>query len=306
MFRPGIPLPSAGQSTESGQPRPVEDAQQPTAAERVRTLVESHGMASLSIPGVEDPDETGLSAPVCRTVTPDGDVLLLVPGDSAAARAAAHAQDDDLTAVMEITDVAPVSVPHRIRGRAWVAGWLTPVRNSRRAEAAMLLAERHPVGELLGVGEALQPDPAPGLAGRAAWMMLRLEVGEGAVDDLWGAESFEPDDFAAAVPDPLVAHEAELLQHLHAAHSDQVRGLCALLGDREQLCGLRDRAVPVGLDRFGLRVRFVRGSGGRPPENRSTDAEQRSFDARFDFPEPVRDVAELRRAMHQLFEAAGG
>ncbi|MFI1616776.1 DUF2470 domain-containing protein [Streptomyces lydicus] len=262
-------------------------------------------MASLSIPGVEDPDETGLSAPVCRTVTPDGDVLLLVPGDSAAARAAAHAQDDDLTAVMEITDVAPVSVPHRIRGRAWVAGWLTPVRNGRRAEAAMLLAERHPVGELLGLGEALQPDPAPGLAGRTAWMMLRLEVGEGAVEDLWGAESFEPDDFAAAVPDPLVAHEAELLQHLHAAHSDQVRGLCSLLGDREQLCGLRDRAVPVGLDRFGLRVRFVRGSGRRPPENHSTDAEQRSFDARFDFPEPVRDVAELRRAMHQLFEAAG-
>lgn len=290
MFRPGIPLPSAHR-TEAGQPRPVEDAQQPTAAERVRTLVESNGMASLHIPGVEDPDETGLSAPICRTVTPEGDVLLLVSGDSAAARAAAHAQDDDLTAVMEITDVAPVSVPHRIRGRAWVAGWLTPVRNEQRAEAALLLAERHPVGELLGIGEALQPDPAPGLYGRTAWMMLRLEVGEGAVDDLWGTESVEPDGFAEAVPDPLVAHEAELLQHLHSAHSEQVRGLCALLGDRRDVCGLRGRAVPVGLDRFGLRVRF-------------TDDEQHSFDARFDFPEPVRDVVDLRRAMHVLFEAA--
>ena len=290
MFRPGIPLPGA-QNTEAGQPRPVEDAQQPTAAERVRTLVESNGMASLSIPGVEDLDESGLSAPVCRTVTPDGDLLLLVPGDCAAARAAAYAQDDDLTAVMEITDVAPVSVPHRIRGRGWVAGWLTAVRNEQRAEAAMLLAERHPVGELLGIGEALQPQPAPGLSGRAAWMMLRLEVGEGAVDDLWGAEPVEPDEFAAAVPDPLVAHEAELLQHLHTAHDDQVRGLCALLGDRSQICGVRDRAVPVALDRFGLRVRF-------------TDTDHRSFDARFDFPEPVRDVAELRRAMHTLFEAA--
>ncbi|MFF4697460.1 DUF2470 domain-containing protein [Streptomyces chattanoogensis] len=248
-------------------------------------------MGSLSIPGVEDPDENGLSAPVCRTVTPDGDVLLLVPGDSSAARAAAHAQDDDLTAVMEITDVAPVSVPHRIRGRAWVAGWLTPVRNDQRAEAAMLLAERHPVGELLGIGEALQPEPAPGLYGRAAWMMLRLEVGEGAVDDLWGAEPVEPDEFAAASPDPLVAHEAELLQHLHSAHSEQVRGLCALLGDRSAVCGAHDRAVPVGLDRFGLRVRFV-------------DADQQAFDARFDFPEPVQDVVELRRAMHTLFEAA--
>lgn len=146
------------------------------------------------------------------------------------------------------------------------------------------------MGELLGIGEALQPDPAPGLYGRTAWMMLRLEVGEGAVDDLWGAESVEPDDFADAAADPLVAHEAELLQHLHSAHSEQVRGLCALLGDRKDVCGLRGRAVPVGLDRFGLRVRF-------------TDAEQHTFDARFDFPEPVRDVVDLRRAMHLLFEA---
>ncbi|MFG2207994.1 DUF2470 domain-containing protein [Streptomyces sp. NPDC048638] len=248
-------------------------------------------MGSLSIPGVEDPDETGLSAPAYRTVSAEGDVLLLVPGDCAAARAAAHAQDDDLAAVMEITDVAPVSVPHRIRGRAWVAGWLTPVRNDERAEAARLLAERHPVGELLGIGEALQPRPAPGIHRRSAWMLLRLEVGEGAVDDLWGAESVEPDEFAAASPDPLIAHEAELLQHLHSAHGEQVRGLCSLLGDRSALCGLRDQAVPLGLDRFGLRVRF-------------TDAEQHSFDARFDFPEPVGDVAELRRAMHVLFEAA--
>ncbi len=292
MFRPGIPLPGAGQSTGTGQPRPVEDAQQPAAAERVRTLVESNGMASLSIPGIEDPDDAGLSAPVCRTVTSAGDVLLLVPGDSAAARAAAHAQDDDLTAVMEITDVAPVSVPHRIRGRAWVAGWLTPVRNEERARAAMLLAERHPVGELLGIGEALQPDPPPGMFGRPAWMMLRMEVGEAAVDDLWGAQAIEPDEFARAEPDPLAAHEAELLQHLHSAHSDQVRGLCTLLGDRSQrACDFRDRAVPVALDRFGLRVRF-------------TDDAHRSFDARFDFPEPVRDVVELRRAMHTLFDAA--
>ncbi|MCB5908525.1 DUF2470 domain-containing protein [Streptomyces pinistramenti] len=250
-------------------------------------------MASLSIPGVEDPDESGLSAPVCRTVTPGGDVLLLAPGDSAAARAAAHAQDDDLAVVMEITDVAPVSVPHRIRGRAWVAGWLTPVRNDQRARCAMLLAERHPVGELLGVGEALQPEPAPGRYGQAAWMMLRLEVGECAVDDLWGAESVEPDEFADASPDPLVAHEAELLQHLDASHGEQVRALCSLLGERAaDLCGVRDHAVPVALDRFGLRVRFTGA------------ADQRSFDARFDFPEPVRDVAELRRAMHALFDAA--
>ncbi|WP_323188262.1 DUF2470 domain-containing protein [Streptomyces sp. NBC_00249] len=214
--------------------------------------------------------------PAARTVTPDGDVILLVPGESAAARAAAHAQDDDLTAVIEITDVAPVSVPHRIRGRARLTGWLTPVRGDDRAACAALLAERHPVGELLGVGDC-------------AWRLLRLEVGEISVDDLWGAELVDPEDLAAAEPDPMVAHETELLQHLHAAHGDRIGELCGLLGPRG---GDGLTAVPLALDRLGLRVRFSGGPAG-------------PFDARFDFPEPVTDVCGLRRAMRALFSAAG-
>ncbi|MFJ8012319.1 DUF2470 domain-containing protein [Streptomyces sp. NPDC096339] len=222
--------------------------------------------------------------PVARTVTPDGDVILLVSGESAAARAAAHAQDDDLTAVIEITDVAPVSVPHRIRGRAWLAGWLTPVRGDDRGVCAALLAERQPVGELLGLSESLDSLSTH----RPAWMLLRLEVGEISVDDLWGAEHVDPDDLATAEPDPLVGHEAELLQHLHAAHGDRVGGLSGLLGAREAE-GMK--AVPLALDRLGLRVRFTGGPAG-------------SFDARFDFPEPVADVCGLRRAMHALLSAA--
>ncbi|MEU6310525.1 DUF2470 domain-containing protein [Streptomyces sp. NPDC047014] len=224
--------------------------------------------------------------PVARTVTPDGDVILLVSGESAAARAAAHAQDDDLTAVIEITDVAPVSVPHRIRGRAWLAGWLTPVRGDDRAGCAALLAERQPVGELLGMRESLDPPHT----GRPAWVMLRLEVGEISLDDLWGAEQVDPDELAAAEPDPVSPHEAELLQHLHTAHGDRIGELCGLLGSR----GTRDMsAVPLSLDRLGLRVRFSGGTAG-------------SFDARFDFPEPVADICGLRRAMRTLFAAAAG
>ncbi|GAB2795521.1 DUF2470 domain-containing protein [Streptomyces daliensis] len=279
MFRPGIPLP--GYDTEGDQPRPTEDARQPTAAERVRTLVESSVSASLTIPGAEAVEQTpqaplGSGSPEARAVTPDGDVILLVPAASPAARAAAYAQDDDVTAVMEITDVAPVSVPHRIRGRAWVAGWLTAVRNEERAACAQLIAERQPEG------------PAPDVA----WMLLRLEIGEAYVDDLWGAEHVEPDDFASAAPDPLMRHEAELLQHLASSHADQVRGLCSLLGERDAVCGARDEVVPLALDRHGMRVRFCEGGG------------ERCFDARFEFPEPVGDVIQLRRAMHALFEAA--
>ncbi|MCJ1680901.1 DUF2470 domain-containing protein [Streptomyces sp. APSN-46.1] len=301
MSRPhGIPLPSAHRSSDSnetesafgddkqGQPRPREGVRQLTGAERVRTLVESNASVSLTLPGAPDSQEQaefGTGVPAARTVTPDGDVILLVSGESAAARAAAHAQDDDLTAVIEITDVAPVSVPHRIRGRAWLAGWLTPVRGDDRAACAALLAERHPVGELLGLSESLDLP----YSGRPAWMLLRLEVGEISVDDLWGAERVDPEDLAEAAPDPLVGHETELLQHLASAHGDLVGDLSGLLGARAA-DGMT--AVPLALDRLGLRVRFTGGGS--------------SFDARFDFPQPVADVCGLRHAMRRLFSAAGG
>ncbi|MDI3420212.1 DUF2470 domain-containing protein [Streptomyces luteolus] len=226
----------------------------PSAAERTRTLVQSTCSGVLLSPGVHGALPDHLVADE-RTVGPDGDVYLVFPADSPVVRAATHAQDDELPAVLEITDVAPVSVPHRIRGRAWISGWLTR---------------------------------APDLA-EPGRMTLRLEVGETSVDDLWGAESVEPEDFARAVADPLAPYEAELLQHLHAAHEDQVQLLTALLGHRSSLPG---RAVPVALDRCGLRVRFV------------GERDAATFDARFDFPEPVRDVVGLRRAMHRLFEAA--
>lgn len=261
--------------SDHGQPRPsgLEIARMPSAAERTRTLVQSTCSAVVLIPGLEGarPDQL---MPEARSVGPDGELFLVFPADSPAVRAATHAQDDELAAVLELTDVAPVSVPNRIRGRAWISGWLTSCP---------------------GVTE-------PGR------MLLRLEVGEVCVDDLWGASGVEPEDFARASADPLVDHEVELLQHLHSAHGDQVRGLWGLLGERDGCAGGEDTgghaaretgaaAVPVALDRFGLRVRFTRAAGGG-------SAADRSFDARFEFPEPVRDIAELRRAMHTLFEAA--
>ncbi|MFB9514991.1 DUF2470 domain-containing protein [Streptomyces purpureus] len=228
----------------------------PSAAERTRTLVQSTCSAVLIVPGAEAFGSDRLM-PETRSVGPDGEVFLLFPADAPAVRAATHAQDDELPAVLELTDVAPVSVPHRIRGRAWISGWLTSL---------------------------------PGHAGPGR-MMLRLEVGEASVDDLWGAAKVDPEAFAQAAPDPLVSHETELLQHLHAAHGPQVRELGTLLGDRAaQGTAVRD-VVPLALDRFGLRIRFSDGAG-------------HCFDTRFDFPEPVRDVSELRRAMHRLFEAA--
>ncbi|MEU6487752.1 DUF2470 domain-containing protein [Streptomyces sp. NPDC046887] len=231
----------------------------PSAAERTRTLVQSTCSGVLILPGVDGARPEQLM-PDARTVGTDGEVFLLFPADAPPVRAATHAQDDELPAVLELTDVAPVAVPNRIRGRAWLSGWLTC---------------------------------APGIA-TPGQMMLRLEVGEVHVDDLWGDGSVDPDDFASSVPDPLAPYETELLQHLAAAHGDQVQGLSTLLGQRSvDGSPAIHRVVPLALDRFGLRVRC-------------RDEAGRLFDARFDFPEPVGDVHGLRRAMHTLFEAAQG
>ncbi|MGA5422092.1 DUF2470 domain-containing protein [Streptomyces lavendulocolor] len=225
----------------------------PSAAERTRTLVQSTCSAVLILPGADGARSEDLM-PRARVVGTDGEIYLLFPADAPAVRAATHAQDDELPAVLELTDVAPVAVPHRIRGRARVSGWLTT---------------------------------APGIA-EPGHMMLRLEVGEAYLDDLWGDAAVGPEEFAGALPDPLTAYETELLQHLAAAHDDHVQHLSALLGHRADV----RRVVPLALDRFGLRVRC-------------RDTAGRSFDARFDFPEPVSDVHGLRRAMRTLFEAAG-
>ncbi|MFJ3902537.1 DUF2470 domain-containing protein [Streptomyces sp. NPDC090025] len=228
----------------------------PSAAERTRTLVQSTCSAVVLIPGAAG-HQPGALSPEGRAVGPDGEVFLLFPADAPPVRAATHAQDDELPVVLELTDVAPVSVPHRIRGRAWVSGWLTCV---------------------------------PGVA-EPGRMMLRLEVGSATVDDLWGSGEVDAEDFAAAVPDPLHAHETEVLQHLHAAHGDRLRDLDALLGDHAAGLLPRRDVAPLALDRFGLRVRFSAGP-------------HHCFDARFDFPEPVRDISGLRRELHRLFEAA--
>ncbi|GHF39257.1 hypothetical protein GCM10010218_20670 [Streptomyces mashuensis] len=230
----------------------------PSAAERTRTLVQGTCSGALLIPGHSPATPDSLAerlTPQARTVGRDGEVYLVLPADAAAVRAATHAQDDELSAVLELVDVAPVALPGgRIRGRALLGGWLTSV---------------------------------PGVA-EPGRMLLRLEVGEVRIEDLWGADGVDVEDFARAEPDPLGAHEGELLQHLCAGHGDQVRRLSSLLGAER---GPYESVVPVALDRFGLRVRFAVGGGD-------------CFDARFEFPRPVRDVHGLRREMHRLFEAA--
>ncbi|MGA5699479.1 DUF2470 domain-containing protein [Peterkaempfera bronchialis] len=264
-------------------PHPGEPSPSPCPAERARTLVEHASSAAVEIPGLDLLAHPCPPFPLVRTVLPDGDVLLLTPADSPAARHAAHDRDGGLRALLEAVDVAPVAVRHRIRGRAWAGGLLRPVPADRLAGHARLLARRHPSVGTLGLEEA-----AASYSGRVAWRLLLLEVERVLVDDLWGTAQAGGEDFAAATPDPLAEYEADLLQHLAASHPDQLRLLGALVADR--LPGSHPEVVPIALDRYGLRVRFL--------------DEERFIDVRFDFDRAVEAPEQLRTAMHRILHRA--
>ncbi|MYW02398.1 DUF2470 domain-containing protein [Streptomyces sp. SID3343] len=240
-------------------------ARRPVTAARARTLAAHATSATLDLPG--DKDEHVV--PAARVVESDGSLLLLVPGETAALVLTAR---DDLAAVLHLVDVAPVAVPHRVRAHCWIAGWLTIPTGDDAERAAARLAE---------VGN----DPT---ASPRAGTVVRMEVGEVLVDDLWGAGHVEPEDYADAEPDPLAADEAELLQHLAVAHAEDLGRLASVAG--APACA--ERVAPVSLDRHGLRLR--------------TGGPDRTCDIRFEFDTPVSTARELGGALRRLLHGAHG
>ncbi|WP_432985552.1 DUF2470 domain-containing protein [Dactylosporangium sp. CA-233914] len=160
--------------------------------------------------------------------------------------------EPDTAVVLELTDVAPTSVRSRVRARATFGGWL----------------ESDPAGGLaLDLAEATLQDPA---YGRDAEITVT------------------PEDFAAAVPDPLAHLEADMLCHLCDAHPDAVDRLARLVPPHH-LHGVR-RIVPVRLDRFGvvLRLEFA----------------GRARDVRLPFRTPLRRPEEAGERMQELYARA--
>ncbi|MFD0901414.1 DUF2470 domain-containing protein [Actinomadura sediminis] len=261
----------------------------PSPAERARTLAYGTADGVLVAPGVP-------YAPVpAHTTDLDGRPLLLLPVSSPIV--AALAGEPDLPATLRVCDVAPVPLPDRVRGRAWLHGWLTEVPPAELRAAALRLSRPHPRPELLDLAAPVPPRRAAG-DGEAdegsQWTILALEVAQVEIDDAWGSAALEPEEYAAAAPDPFVAVEAGMLTHLDAAHRAELRGLLpeSVLADIDD--GTGDAVRPLGIDRHGLwlRCRMPCADGAV------------TCDLRLPFPEPVRDVHGLRRAYRALFARA--
>ncbi len=104
---------------------------------------------------------------------------------------------------------------------------------------------------------------------------LRLE--SAVVADSSGAESVAIDALLAAAPDPFQDVETVWLQHLEEDHADLVEMLARRLPSTLRT----GRVRPLGIDRYGVRLRIEGASG--------------DHDVRLDFTEPVGDAMALSR-----------
>lgn len=253
----------------------------PTSAERIRSAC-VRGQALLAI--ADSADAEPVTAPVCHLL-PDGSVVIAVPTGNPVVHAAAT--EPGVSAMLELTDHAPLRLRERVRALVWIRGRLRSVPEREIAALLDRIAEVDPNPALLQV---TSPRSAAGAAdapdGRdtdVAYALLRLTPDSAVLADTTGAESVAVDDLLAARPDPFCAIEANWLHHLDSAHPELVARLATTkLPPRLR----RGQARPLAVDRYGMWLR-VEGTEG-------------DHDVRLCFPRPVEDVLSLNRAVRAL------
>jgi hypothetical protein len=156
------------------------DMTEPTSSERLRSLL--HSSSSLDIVAAG----RRMSLLDGHAVDDSGRLTIQVPADCALAL---DLSDGPLPAIIEITDVSPVAMRNRIRGRATLAGGLRPT---------------------------------PGTT-------THFDLAAADVTERGSTAHISPADFAAATPDLLADREAALLCHLVDAHADLVSWLSRLV-----------------------------------------------------------------------------
>jgi hypothetical protein len=233
---------------------------QPTHAEVARTLAAGHLPAVAHIACRQGP------LPVRHVTDVQGRVLLLSPSGGAFATAVKpQPGTDDTAMVLDITDVPPVAGAPAL-GRVWVSGWATRLEGDEAKQAALGYAEIDASGDLLDVG--------------GTKVLHRMDVSEVRYEDNENLVDVDPDEFAAASPDPLRQIEFDLITDLADHHLAEMSAYV-----RRQLGSTfqpRDEPQVVRMDRYGFLVRL---------DDRL---------ARLAFPRPVTDRHDLAHLLHPV------
>ncbi len=245
-------------------------ASAPTTAERIRSTCVRAGGAMLAIEGVEP------AATAIHHLLDDGSFAITVPADGVVADMVVAAGTAGVQAVLEMTDYAPLPLREPVRSLVWIRGGVQSVADNEIAGLLDLIAASEPNPALLQVNTADRADGDTPLA------LVRLEVESVVVADSTGAEAVGVSALLQARPDPFCVMESCWLQHLEVAH----REVIDRLADRLPATLRRGRVRPLGLDRYGVRLRV---------ENEDGD-----HDVRLAFTKPVDDVTGLSQAIRIL------
>jgi hypothetical protein len=241
----------------------------PTTAERIRSACAKAGGAMLAVEGIE-PTES----PVHHLLD-DGSFAITVPIDSMAAAKVVSSGGAGVQAVLEMTDYAPLPLREPVRSLVWIRGRLHDVPAGEVSAVLDLIASQDPNPALLQV----YTDHDDGETGYA---LLRLEIDSVVVADSTGAESIGVGTLLGARPDPFCAMESCWLQHMESAHRDVVDRLASRL----PITLRRGRVRPLGLDRYGVRLRV--------------ETDEGDHDVRLPFAKPVDDITGLSQAIRVL------
>ncbi|MGY1739668.1 MULTISPECIES: DUF2470 domain-containing protein [unclassified Blastococcus] len=236
-------------------------------AERARTVAARAG-AALCVAGREP------ARPLAHATTAAGQVLLLVPADGEVTAAVRDSPQRDVSALLMVSDRAPVPLRDPVRGQVWLSGWLTPVPARDVRAAALAFAEVRPAGDLLDVGSASA--------------LLRLDLAEVVLREGERCTEVRPADYVAARPDPLLPVETRMLTHVDRCHPEVLAALARLLP--AGTVGPDDVVRPLALDRFGYRLRVERPTG--------------HTDVRVPFPRPLTCAGQLHGATTRLLAGA--
>ncbi|HVK22576.1 MAG TPA: DUF2470 domain-containing protein [Actinokineospora sp.] len=239
----------------------------PHPAERARTMAANGGRATL-LPASEDPSASDKVVPVLHHVHPDGTVSVVLSDDHPLVGAAWQAPRGEVATMVELADQAPVPLREPVRGLLWITGWLRALSDDEARNQAVLVSEDRPDPRLLDVGHGCA--------------LLRLEPATMVLADGESTHPIVISEFANATPDPFAEYEAGWLRHLEISHTDVVGALARHLPD--ELRGGHVR--PLGLDRFGLRLRV--------------EAIDADHDIRLAFSHPVSTAAELGTELRRL------
>ncbi|MEU6314310.1 DUF2470 domain-containing protein [Streptomyces sp. NPDC047014] len=189
-------------------------AAEATLAEQARSVLARAVSLTVTTNGLRY-DLVGL-----HSVDSRGQVRLRLPADSLPAAHVTCAPRGALAALVEFTDIAPVSVRDRVRARVTLSGWLT------RSGAAAATADD---------------------------LEVRLDTARVTLATRETAASVGLDELVLAEPDPLAVDEGSLLTHLADAHQDSITRLARLV-DPWLLRGAV-RVLPLALDRHGITLR---------------------------------------------------